>query len=129
MRTREAATCNTSHCTLRCTHDGICDNYQFGDHGAASCEFIIELRLLGEAPSVLYNSSVAALVLVVVLCWGRVPGATFTLWLASSVSRSSVVLYTAQHCTLHYTLHYTLDNSGVVRVPEVVEEAAQHIMQ
>ena len=68
--------------------------------------------------------------LVVVL--GRVPGATFTLWLASSVSRSSVVLYTAQHCTLYtirYTIHYTLDNSGVVRVPEVVEEAAQHIMQ
>ena len=73
----------------------------------------------------------AALVLVLVL--GRVPGATFTLWLASSVSRSSVVLYTAQHCTtlhtIHYTIHYTLDNSGVVRVPEVVEEAAQHIMQ
>ena len=43
---------------------GSCNNYQFGDHGAASCEFIIELRLLGVAPSVIYNTSVAALVLV-----------------------------------------------------------------
>ena len=120
MRTREAATCNTSHCTLRCTHDGICDNYQFGDHGAASCEFIIELRLLGAAPSVLYNSSVAALVLVVVL--GRVPGATFTLWLASSVSRSSVHC-TTLHNTAHHTIHYT------IHLTEMVEEAAQHIMQ
>ena len=49
---------------------GSCNNYQFGDHGAASCEFIIELRLLGVAPSVIYNSRVAALVLGLVLVLG-----------------------------------------------------------